>query len=62
MSAFKSNPYGGTLNGGVVELKLKDSNGSTKNVSNLTRSMDIFIPADSSTVGSHHTDSKGAIC
>lgn len=53
MSAFKLNPYGGTLNGGVVELKLKDSNGSTKNVSNLTRSMDIFIPADSSTVESH---------
>ena len=53
MSAFKSNPYGGTLNGGVVELKLRDSHGNTKNVSNLTRPMDIFIPADSSTAESH---------
>ena len=48
------------MNGGVIEFKLKDSTGNTKNVSSLTRNMDIFIPADGSTAESYpHTIKKG---
>lgn len=49
MSVFKQNPFGGAVNSGVAQLELKDPNGNTKNVSNLTTLMDIFITAEDKT-------------
>lgn len=60
MSVFNQNPYGGEVNGGVAELVLTDPSGNSKNVSNLTKCMDIFIKADDSkTQPSYHEIKKG---
>ena len=63
MSSFGSSPYGsgaGKVDSGVSELIIKDNNGNTKNVSNLTIYMDIFIPAVSGVAeSSHHLITKG---
>lgn len=63
MSSFGSSPFGrgaGKVDSGVSELVIKDESGNSKNVSNLTSHMDIFIPADNGIAESaYHLIAKG---